>query len=90
MSGKQQITAPTTYLEQLRAELRAIETDYESVLAVSAIQNIDPNRHAAGSGVAFVGYAIWGWAPSDDDLERAPHAPADRALVERAVPVAVP
>lgn len=35
----------------------------------SAIRNVDPN--SPGSGVAFIGFAQWGWSPSDTNLEAA-------------------
>ena len=39
------------------------------VLAASSIRNIDPNR--GDSGIAFLGFASWGWGPCDPELERA-------------------
>ncbi|MFI6031633.1 PIN domain-containing protein [Amycolatopsis magusensis] len=51
------------------AELDGIHTAYSKILAASAIVNIDPNRRNRGSGMVFVGSAIWGWAPSPDAHE---------------------
>jgi hypothetical protein len=42
---------------------------YRKVLEASAVRNIDPNRR--GSGIVFIGYATWGWMPSDGALEAA-------------------
>lgn len=48
-------------------ELNLLEQDYADILRRSAILNIDPNRH--GGGVAFLGFPIYGWGPSDSALE---------------------
>lgn len=58
-----------TYLEKLLSELAAIESSYGEILDASHIQNIDPNRR--GSGMAFIGFASWGWAASNPELEAA-------------------
>jgi PIN domain len=55
-------TRPPSYLNRLLAELDEIHAGYAEVLAASAILNIDPGR-------GFVGFPIWGWAESSDDLE---------------------
>lgn len=60
---------PPTYLDRLRAELDGLHGRYRDVLDRSAIRNVDPNRGTSG-GVVFVGYARWGWAPSDPEHER--------------------
>ena len=62
-------STPQPYADALLAELDAIEGDYLEVLARSEVRNIDPNRR--GSGIAFIGYAQWGWTPSDSALEAA-------------------
>lgn len=62
-------STPQPYADALLAELDAIESAYLEVLAGSEVRNIDPNRR--GSGVTFIGYAQWGWAPSDAALEAA-------------------
>lgn len=46
------------------AELDQLEQDYADVLRRSTILNIDPNGR-----VAFVGFPIYGWGPSDSALE---------------------
>lgn len=60
---------PPTYLDRLRGELDDLHRQYDAILDRSTVHNIDPNRGDSG-GVVFVGYARWGWAPSDGDLER--------------------
>jgi rRNA-processing protein FCF1 len=62
-------TKPPTYLDHLLSELEDIHTSYTAVLGASDIVNVDPNR--GSSVVAFIGFASWGWAKSDDDLEAA-------------------
>lgn len=63
MTGKRQLVP---YTDQLMAEIDAIEADYLAVLDESAIVNIHPNRGGANQGIAFFGYAHWGWAPSNE------------------------
>jgi rRNA-processing protein FCF1 len=58
---------PETYLGRLLTELDDFQGAYLGVLADSTIENVDPNRH--GSGMAFIGFAKWGWATSNDQLE---------------------
>lgn len=60
---------PPTYLDRLRGELDELHRRYAKILDASAIRNVDPNR-SRSSGMVFVGFARWGWAPSDTDLER--------------------
>lgn len=62
-------SAVTTYLDGLLEELASIEAGYGEILDASQIENIDPNRH--GSGMAFIGFAGWGWAASGPALEAA-------------------
>lgn len=61
--------SPPTYLDRLRVELDELHRRYDEILDASAIQNVDPNR-GRSSGMVFIGFASWGWAPSDPDLER--------------------
>jgi hypothetical protein len=63
--------ARPSYLSRLLAQLDQIEQDYAEVLRRSTILNIDPNRRHGGSGVAFIGFAKYGWGPSDAALEAA-------------------
>jgi hypothetical protein len=60
-------STPQPYAAALLAELDAIEADYLEVLACSEVRNVDPNRR--GSDIVFLGFASWGWAPSDSALE---------------------
>lgn len=60
---------PPTYLDRLRGELDELHRRYAEILDASAIRNVDPNRGRSG-GMVFTGFARWGWAPSDTDLER--------------------
>lgn len=62
-------SVPRPYVDVLLDELDAIGAAYQDVLEASAVRNIDPNR--SGSGIAFIGYAQWGWMPSDAALETA-------------------
>lgn len=55
-----------TYLWRLLAELDELQQAYLDVLADSTIVNVDPNRH---SSEMFIGFAEWGWGPSDTRLE---------------------
>ncbi|MEV6259106.1 hypothetical protein AB0L97_38390 [Nocardia sp. NPDC051911] len=59
---------PDSYTQRLLTELDHIAAAYNEVLSASRIRNIDPNR-GAGGGVVFLGYAKWGWEPSDPALE---------------------
>lgn len=61
---------PVSYTQRLLVELDGIAADYRKVLDASRIENIDPNR-GAGRGVAFIGFAKWGWEPSDPTLQAA-------------------
>lgn len=61
---------PLTYTQRLMGGLDALEAAFAAVLDQSSVRNIDPNRHARNSGVAFFGYPTWGWAPSSPELER--------------------
>ncbi|WP_433498875.1 PIN domain-containing protein [Sphaerimonospora sp. CA-214678] len=67
MSSK---TARPTYRERLTAELEAMRGDFRAVVDDSAVVNIDLNRTHSEWG-DFIGFPIWGWAPSDDDLQSA-------------------
>lgn len=60
---------PVPYAQRLLAELDDIYVAYSEILVASAIVNVDPNRGRRGSGMVFVGFARWGWAPSSDSLE---------------------
>jgi rRNA-processing protein FCF1 len=62
------ILTPPTYVERLLADLDEIHADYGTILAASAIVNVDPNRHAGG-GMVFVGFVQWDWAASGAALE---------------------
>lgn len=62
---------PTIYADALIAELDGIETDFLAVLQASGFVNIDPNRGGYNDGIVFLGYAKWGWAPSDGGGEQA-------------------
>ncbi len=55
-------TAPAAYVDALLGELDAIGSAYLAVLEASAVDNID-------LGPGFIGFPIWGWAPSDAALE---------------------
>ncbi|MGY2115578.1 PIN domain-containing protein [Nocardia gipuzkoensis] len=59
---------PDSYTQRLLTELDHIAAAYSEVLSASRIRNIDPNR-GAGGGVVFLGFAKWGWEPSDPALE---------------------
>jgi len=61
-------TPPPTYAEKLSADFEALHRDFHALLEQSAIHNIDPNR-GGNSGVAFIGFASWGWARSEAALE---------------------
>lgn len=63
-------TPPVAYVDALVVELDSIEADYLVVLEASQIANIDPNR-SSGGGMFFLGFAEWGWAPSDPPAEAA-------------------
>jgi rRNA-processing protein FCF1 len=65
-----QTPKPPTYVERLLADLDDIHTEYGKILSMSAIDNIDPNRHGNRHMVA-IGFPIWGWAASDPTLEAA-------------------
>lgn len=60
---------PPTYLDRLRGELDELHRRYAKILDASAIHNVDPNR-GRSRRMVFIGFARWGWAPSDTDLER--------------------
>lgn len=60
---------PATYLDRLRAELAELHRRFDEILDASAIRNVDPN-HGRRGAMVFIGFASWGWAPSDIDLER--------------------
>lgn len=70
MTGPRASAAQVSYLSRMLDELGAIELDYAVILRRSTILNIDPNRHGGG-GVAFFGYPIYGWGPSEPALESA-------------------
>ncbi|WP_211346810.1 PIN domain-containing protein [Actinokineospora cianjurensis] len=70
---------PDSYARRLLTELDAIESAFADVLSVSAIVDVDPNRGGRGSGMVFIGFAMWGWAPSSETLE------ADRMALLRRV-----
>ncbi|MGY1825979.1 PIN domain-containing protein [Blastococcus sp. SYSU DS0541] len=63
--------APKPYADALLEELDAIEVAYIEVLEASGVVNTDPNRGSYASGIVFVGYASWDWAPSDGPGEAA-------------------
>jgi hypothetical protein len=63
MTGKRPLVP---YIDQLMAEVDAIEAEYVAVLDASAIVNVHPSSGGANQGIAFFGYAHWGWAPSDE------------------------
>lgn len=67
MSGAGASGARLSYLSRMLAELDQVERDYGDILRRSTIRNIDPNR--GGGGVVFIGYAKYGWGPSDAALE---------------------
>jgi hypothetical protein len=69
VTGPEASAAPPSYRSRMLAELDLLEQDYADVLRRSTILNIDPNRHGGGGGVAFVGFPIYGWGPSDPALE---------------------
>jgi len=71
VSGAGASGAQPSYLGWMLAELDQIEQDYVDVLRRSTIRNIDPNRGDGGGGVVFIGYAKYGWGPSDAALEAA-------------------
>ncbi|TNB71598.1 hypothetical protein FHJ30_12995 [Arthrobacter sp. BB-1] len=56
-------SAPPSYAERLASELNQIEHKLLDVVRESTVINTDPNRY--GSGISFIGYARWGWGPSD-------------------------
>lgn len=58
---------PEPYIEQLLSELEQIRKAFVDILERSQINNIDPNR--GSSGIAFIGFASYGWAASDDTLQ---------------------
>lgn len=58
-------TPPAPYADALIEELIGIEAAYVEVLEASGVVNTDPNRGRYDSGIVFVGYPTWGWAPSD-------------------------
>ncbi len=48
-----------SFAERLDDERRSLASEFEVILDRSRIHNVDPNRH--GSGIAYLGYACWGW-----------------------------
>lgn len=68
MTGAGASGAQPNYLSRMLTELDQLEQDYADVLRRSTILNIDPNRHGGGD-VAFIGFAKYGWGPSDAPLE---------------------
>jgi hypothetical protein len=61
------------FAARLADELSALLDDVDALLDRSEIRNVDPNRRDGwgnDSGVAFIGFAQWGWAKGDDDLVR--------------------
>ncbi|MEV8609550.1 hypothetical protein AB0383_16735 [Amycolatopsis sp. NPDC051373] len=55
---------PEPYAKRLLSELDEIHTAYSAVLSSSQIINVHPGRDNRNSGMVFIGYATWGWAPS--------------------------
>ncbi len=66
----EKIAVPLSYADRLLEELEQHESRMMSVLSASSVINIDPNRNSRG-GVAFIGFATWGWGVSDAALESA-------------------
>jgi hypothetical protein len=58
-----------TYAERLQQELDCIASEFDTIVAGSGIEYVNPNRH--GSGITFVGAADWGWKHSPPELEAA-------------------
>ena len=63
--------APQPSIEALVGDLAAIEARFVEMLGASTVVDTDPNRGHYGSGLVFVGYATWGWGPSDGAGEAA-------------------
>ncbi|EHB58716.1 hypothetical protein MycrhDRAFT_1152 [Mycolicibacterium rhodesiae JS60] len=58
---------PPTYVENLLNQLDGIAKSYGEVVAASGIDYVNPNRH--DTDIMFLGWADWGWSPSDNNLE---------------------
>lgn len=56
-----------TYVENLLSELDGLAESYGEVVAASGIDYVNPNRH--DTDIVFLGWADWGWAPSNNHLE---------------------
>jgi hypothetical protein len=56
-----------TYAERLQQELDGIALEFDTIIADSGIEYVNPNRH--GSGIASLGAADWGWKDSPAELE---------------------
>src|SRR5512146_1183743 len=69
LGGKHAAHLFSSFRERLSTDLDSIETDLHALVETSRIINVDPNRHG-DSSIAFVGFAKWGWAPSDDEQLR--------------------
>ena len=52
------------FAQRLTRELSELLSGIDALLDISSIRNIDPNR--TSHGIAFLGWPIWGWSPSDD------------------------
>lgn len=55
---------PETFRDRLRADLDEIEARLHSLIAISEIHYVNPNR--PGGDIVFIGAADWGWKPSDE------------------------
>ncbi|MGH2953007.1 MAG: PIN domain-containing protein [Solirubrobacterales bacterium] len=53
----------------MREELDQLALDFQGLLDASTIRNVDPNR-GRPSGVAFLGFAKFGWGASDETQDQ--------------------